>query len=208
MTTGMDRTSLLRTDYRPVLVGQRFAIVPPDTAAGDGGDRLPLLMARGAFGSGEHETTQSCLEILEDLTVTDHPRILDLGSGTGILTIAAMQLFPGGHAWCVDIEQTAVISAQHNCTLNQIQGITHHCGTLETLPETGFNLILANIYGDILLDVAEDLVQRATSGAIILLSGILWEYNFDIRTRYQQLGCKILKNRFMEEFSTVLLSTA
>ena len=83
--------------------------------------------------------------------------------------------------------------------------ITHVCGTLDQLEEREFSLILANIYGDILLDVADELVDKAASGAKFLLSGILWEYNFDVRQKYQKLGCTIVKNQLLEEFSTILL---
>ena len=75
----------------------------------------------------------------------------------------------------------------------------------ELVEEGEFNLILANIYGDILLDVAEELVNKAASGGQLLLSGILWEYNFDIRQKYQKLGCQLIKNLFLDQFSTILL---
>ncbi|MBW6508884.1 MAG: 50S ribosomal protein L11 methyltransferase [Desulfuromonadales bacterium] len=191
------------TDFTPLLIGESLIIVPPDTAVSDH-NRRTIFMARGAFGSGDHETTRSCLEIMENWSFSRPPKILDLGSGTAILSIAALKLF-SGHAWCVDVAESAVASARHNCNLNQINSVTHHCGTLDTLTESDFDLILANIYGDILLDVAEDLINRAAAGAIILLSGILWQYNFDIRERYQSLGCTLVKNRLLEEFSTLLL---
>jgi len=194
------------TDFEPLVIGEGFTIIPPEAAIPDN-KRLPIIMARGAFGSGDHETTRSCLEVMETLSFPEPPKILDLGSGTGILAIAALKLF-GGHAWCVDIEAAAVTSARHHCDLNRVDSVTHHCGTLDTLKKSGFDLILANIYGDILLDVAEDLVARAATGAVILLSGILWEYNFDIRERYQSLGCTLIKNHLLEEFSTVLLRKA
>lgn len=202
MTTSAP-TSSAHTDFNPLLIGESFIIVPPDRVAPDH-NRLAIFMARGAFGSGDHETTRSCLEIMETLSFSRAPKILDLGSGTGILAIAALKLF-GGHAWCVDVAESAVASSRHNCDLNQIDNVTHHCGTLDSLKESEFDLILANIYGDILLDVAEELIERATRGATILLSGILWEYNFDIRKRYQNLGCTLIKNRLMDDFSTVLL---
>lgn len=201
MTSNNDEQ--LRHNYQPLMIGNRFAIVPP-TTENLLEDRISLIMARGAFGSGDHETTRSCLEILENLPLPFNPKILDLGSGTGILTIAALKLL-GGTAWCLDIEKAAVACAKSNCELNQITTAQHHCGTLETFTETGFDLILANIYGDILLAVATDLVHRAKEGAMILLSGILWEYNFDIRRSYQQLGCELIRNRLLEEFSTVVL---
>ena len=194
----------MREDYQAFDIGNQFTISPPDISP-SGNNRIQLIMDRGAFGSGEHETTRSCIEILETLPAAENQKILDLGSGTGILTIAALQL-NSGCAWCVDIEAASVKSGQRNCQLNHVDDdITHVCGTLDQLGETGFNLILANIYGDILLDIAENLVGKAAPQALLLLSGILWEYNFDVRQKYQKLGCKLIKNSLLDEFSTVLL---
>lgn len=203
MTRDRNRLSRLRTDYQPLVIGQGFTVIPPGSE-NPFEDRTALLMDRGAFGSGDHETTRSCIETLESLTFDREPKILDLGSGTGILSVAALKLFCG-HAWCVDVEPEAVASARRNCSLNQIDAVTHHCGTLSTLEESAFDLILANIYGDILLDVAQDLVQRAAPQSWIILSGILWEYNFDIRKTYQRLGCTLIKNQLLNDFSTVVL---
>ncbi len=194
----------MRDQYHPFEIGKRFTIAPPDISLPEN-NRIQLVMDRGAFGSGEHETTRCCLEILETLPTDEKRKVLDLGSGTAVLTIAAQLLNPG-HAWCVDIEPGAVKSGQRNCRLNGVDDrITHICGTLEQLKENNFSLILANIYGDILLDVADGLVEKADSGALLLLSGILWEYNFDVRQKYQRLGCKLIKNRLLNEFSTILL---
>jgi ribosomal protein L11 methyltransferase len=162
-------------------------------------------MAAGAFGSGEHETTASCLEIIEKLPHLEGARVLDLGSGTGILAIAALRL-GAKSALCLDIDPGAIETCRVNAELNGVADrVDHFCGTLEKCPESDFDLLLANIYGDILLLVADDLVAKAAPGAPLLLSGILWEYNFDVRNRYQQLGCTIVRNRMLEEFSTILL---
>ena len=131
--------------------------------------------------------------------------MLDLGSGTGILSIATL-LLGAGHAWCVDIEPDAVKSCEQNCRLNGVNDrVTHLCGTLEELNETYFDIILANIYGDILLAVADELIAKAKPGTKILLSGMLWEYNFDVRQKYKKLGCEEIKNCLLEDFSTSLL---
>jgi ribosomal protein L11 methyltransferase len=70
--------------------------------------------------------------------------------------------------------------------------------------EDHFDLVLANLYGDLLLDLAEGLVARTRQGGTILLSGMLWEYNFVVRERFQRLGCELLENHMLEEFSTAL----
>jgi ribosomal protein L11 methyltransferase len=190
--------------YQPLLIGEHIRIVPPGTVVAAPG-RLDIVMARGAFGSGEHETTASCLDLLATLPRMRNARVLDVGSGTGILAIAAL-LLGAGSACCVDICPQAVESARHNCELNSLDDrVNHLAGTLGDIDETSFDLILANIYGDILLDIAPAIVARARSGANILLSGILWEYNFDVRQAFERRGCRVLKNRLLEEFSTVLL---
>jgi len=192
-----------RTAFRPLDIGTKLSVLPPGEEVPEG--RIPLWMERGAFGSGEHETTFNCIELISQLELEKPDRIIDLGSGTGILSIAAL-LFGAGQAWCVDIEEDAIASCQRNASLNRIgQQITHCHGSLEKLEETGFDLGMANIYGDILLKVADDLAARIRPGGKLLLSGILWEYNFDVRSRYQKLGYKLLENRMHTEFSTLLL---
>jgi ribosomal protein L11 methyltransferase len=192
------------TMYQSFYIGSKFRITPPNTPCSkDGG--IDLIMQRGAFGSGEHETTESCLEVLEKRPEVKGSRVLDLGSGTGILAIAALKL-GAEHAVCVDIESDAVETARVNCQLNQIETkVTHITGTLEAVKNHTFDLILANIYGDILLDLSEALTARLKPGGTLLLSGILWEYNFDVRQAYERMGCGVVCNRMLEEFSTILM---
>ncbi|WP_321531984.1 50S ribosomal protein L11 methyltransferase [uncultured Desulfuromonas sp.] len=190
--------------FSPFVIGRSFRILPQGHPAIED-ERINLWMAPGAFGSGEHETTASCLEILEDLEGINRATILDLGSGTGILAIAALKL-GARSAVCIDIDPAAVATCRLNSQLNGVDDdIDHVCGTLSDLPEATYDLVLANIYGDILINVAEELSQRVGSDAPLLLSGILYEYNFDVRQRYQQYGCHVVKNRMLDEFSTVLL---
>jgi ribosomal protein L11 methyltransferase len=190
--------------YQPFTIGKTFRIIPPGAPASTDG-RIDMVMARGAFGSGEHETTASCLEMLAQRPEVGGARLLDLGSGTGILALGALKL-GADHALCVDIDPLAVESARANAELNGLATrLTHHTGVLADVDEKDFDLVLANIYGDLLLDLAEGLVRRARRDALLLLSGILWEYNFDVRQRFERLGCEVLKNLMLEQFSTVLL---
>jgi ribosomal protein L11 methyltransferase len=192
------------TDYQPFEISTRFRILPPD-APPSGDDRIDLVMQRGAFGSGEHETTQSCLELLAGLPEITDARVLDLGSGTGILAIAALKL-GAQHALCVDIDPDAVRSAQVNVRLNGLESrVGHCCGTLDDVTATDFDLVLANIYGDILLPLAPQLSDKVRAEGTLLLSGILWEYNFDVRRTYTRHGCRIERNRMLPEFSSILL---
>lgn len=191
-------------EFTAFTIGERFRISPEGTAA-QCDDRINLIMAAGAFGSGEHETTASCLEVLEKHKGIKGARILDLGSGTGILSIAALKL-GAQSALCVDIDPLAVATCQRNCELNGVANqVDHFCGTLDMVEEKNFDFILANIYGDILIDVAKDLASKATDNTPLLLSGVLYEYNFDVRQAYKRLGFEEIKNFMLAEFSTVLL---
>ncbi len=80
--------------FDPFTIGGRFLIVPPDNGQPAGEGRIRLRMASGAFGSGEHETTAACLELLAGLPPATGSTVLDLGCGTGILAIAAIKLQP------------------------------------------------------------------------------------------------------------------
>lgn len=191
-------------EFTPFEIGNSFCIYPEGEKIADNG-RTNIIMAPGAFGSGEHETTACCLQLMENMDQIRGARVLDLGSGTGILSIAALKL-GAASALCVDIDPAAVTTCQRNCELNNVtHQVEHLCGTLDQVQEGDFDLVLGNIYGDILLDVAKDLVDKTRDNAPLLLSGILYEYNFDVRQCYRRLGCEVVSNTMLDEFSTVLL---
>ena len=193
-----------RSDYPPFLVGRRLRVVPPGARGGDG-ERIDLVVARGAFGSGEHETTASCLELLESLRDLEGLTVLDLGSGTGILAVAARLL---GARWAVliDSDPRAVEAARQHLQLNAVADRAELFeGELGSVAGRRFDLLLCNLHGDILLGVGPELVARAAPGARLILSGILWEHNWDVRELYGRLGCELVSNRFLDEYSTLLL---
>ena len=194
----------MQTSYPPFTIGSQFRVLPPQSPPSSDG-RTDIWVTRGAFGSGEHETTASCLEVLESLPTLAGSRVLDLGSGTGILTIAAMKL-GAERAVCVDIDPDAVHTAVRCCELNGVDGVEHVCGTLDDVKDEAFDHVLANIYGDILLENASHLVDVSKLGATLLLSGILWEDNYDVRECYGRLGCVVVSNRLLETYSTIVLT--
>jgi ribosomal protein L11 methyltransferase len=191
----------------PLLIGSRLRVVAPGTARASDG-RIDVVMAPGAFGSGEHETTASCLELLAELDGLCGASVLDLGSGTGILAIAAL-LLGAERALCVDLDPQAVECARRNCGHNGVgERARHLAGELRDVAETGFDLVVANLHGDVLLALAPELVGRARPGGRLLLSGIAWEQRFDVRQRLLRLGCVLGPERMLEEYTTLLAHTA
>lgn len=190
--------------FRPFQVG-RFTIIPEGETPPAGCD-IPLVMGRkGAFGSGEHETTVACLGQLESIECLPGSRVLDLGSGTGILAIAAL-LLGAESAVAVDIEWPAALSCRNNIRLNGVEArVLTVCGELAALSQSRFELVMANIYADILMPLADRLVELTLPGGYVLLSGIPLQEKYDVWRRYTGLGCIEIDSCIGEEFVTYLL---
>ncbi len=190
--------------FTPFQLG-KFTIIPEGEPLPDKGGIPLYLSKKGAFGSGEHETTAACLGQLEKIATLQGYRALDLGSGTGILAIAAL-LLGAESALAVDIEWPAALSCSLNAALNGVQDcLLTVCGELGSLSASGFNLVMANIYADILLPLADQLVDLTLPGGFILLSGIPLQDKYDVWRRYTGLGCREVDAVIGEEFVTYLL---
>jgi ribosomal protein L11 methyltransferase len=188
--------------FEPFTAGEHFRVLPPGVERTRPGD---LVVARGAFGSGEHETTASCLDALASMPALHRARVLDLGCGTGVLGVAAAVL-GAARVVCVDLDLDAVVTTRRNCALNGVsRRVVAVGGTLAAVGRTVFDVVLANIHADILVDLAGDLVARTAPDGRLVLSGILWEDSWAVRTTYCRLGCRIVALRMLTEYCTVLL---
>lgn len=170
---------------------------------------MPLYLGtKGAFGSGEHETTAACLELLPTIPGISGASALDLGSGTGILALAAARLGVASVA-AIDLEWPAALSCAENARLNGVEKqVISICGELACIGNTAFDLVMANIYADILLPLAERLTTLTRPGGHILLSGIPLQDKFDIVSRYASFGCTVADSRIGEDFATYLMQSA
>lgn len=190
--------------FKPFPVGA-FTIIPADFPIPEPCG-IPLILGRkGAFGSGEHETTASCLELLTTIPGLKGCRAFDLGTGTGILALAAARLGAAAIT-ALDLEWPAALSCAENARLNGLEDrIFTICGELSAVAGRPFDLVMANIYADILLPLADRLVELTHPGGYLLLSGIPLQDKFDIHRRYTNLGCTVADSRVMEDYASFLL---
>lgn len=180
-----------------------FTIVPAGRPV-EGRGRPIILGTRGAFGSGEHETTAACLDIISSLPPFSGMIAIDVGCGTGILSLAAV-MRGASRVVALDIDWAAALSCRENAELNGAGSrITPIRGTLDAIGPSRFDLVMANIYLEILMEHAEKMVSLASPGGMILLSGIPLQDKFDIVSRYHRLGVRDIDSRIGEDFATYL----
>lgn len=163
-----------RRNLKPFPVGGRFWIIPGQQDSGTAaGDRIPMwLEPRMAFGTGTHESTQLCLEVLERLALTGKT-VLDIGTGSGILAIAAAKLGAAGVLAC-DIDPVAIQVARTNCRRNRIEHrICLFTGEVEALSGSRFDVILANLEGNLIRQKLHDFGQRLNPRGSLVVSGLL-----------------------------------
>lgn len=163
-----------RRNLKPFPVGARFWIIPGRRASGTAvRDRIPMwLEPQMAFGTGTHESTQLCLEVLERLPLTGRT-VLDVGTGSGILAIAAAKLGAERVLAC-DIDPVAIQVARANCCRNRVdQRIRLFRGEAEALSGNRFDVVLANLEGNLIRQKLNDFGQRLDPQGCLVLSGLL-----------------------------------
>ncbi|MFP8488426.1 50S ribosomal protein L11 methyltransferase [Gracilimonas sp. Q87] len=160
---------------QPQTIG-KFYVHPTWTSFdGDLDDKINLLIdPKMAFGTGYHATTRVLLEWLPEV-LKKGDKVLDAGTGTGILAIAALKL-GAQSAFGFDIDEWSETNAIENILLNEVDNFEVKLGSTEVIPVgEKYDMILANINRNALIDLLPDLVSRLTDNGKILLSGLLIE---------------------------------
>lgn len=200
-----------KAHFKPLLVGRRLRVQPawlpnpPD-------DRLPLFIDPGmAFGTGSHPSTQLCLEYLEE-NVQPGDLIADLGSGSGILSIAAIKL-GAQRSLAFDTDEMAVSVCQENAEQNGVgREILASVGSLDELKTEVLRgsppprLVVANIFLSVLTAMLEDdMAQVLARDGRLILSGVLQQQIDDLLGQANSVGLKTLDVRTREDWAAVLL---
>jgi len=182
---------------QPVSVG-KFYIHPTWKSPKD--DLINIIIDPAlAFGSGHHETTGSCLKAIGDL-VKKGDEVLDVGCGSGILSIACAKL--GAKVDLCDSDPLSVESAKENFKLNQISYNDAWIGSVNKTDKK-YDFTIANIIADVLIMISKDLKKSVKEGGYLILSGILDKYREDVAKKFDNFDTiSQLKN---DEWFTLVL---
>jgi ribosomal protein L11 methyltransferase len=177
--------------FHPKKISSRFWVEPAWEAAPANSDDLVITVDPGlAFGSGLHDTTSLCVSYLEE-TVQDGDRVIDIGTGTGILAIAAAKL-GAAHVTAVDLDEKAVVQAVVNVDLNDVaQQVSVSCSDLLAQVATNAtkaDVIVANIVSDAIIALLPVLPEYMKAGAVFIASGIIDDRIEDIRVAAKDNG--------------------
>ena len=190
----IDRDSCVEEDwinnwkkyFKPIPVGEKLLVRPTWEEVKDSGGRIVLDLDPGlAFGTGTHETTRLCMELLEKY-VQPGMDVLDVGCGSGILSVAAL-LLGAGKAVGVDIDELAVKTAVENAEINHVADrFTGICGNLTDKVTGKYDIVVANIVADVIIMLTKDVEQFMKPDTVYLMSGIIDTREQDVLAAVEQ----------------------
>jgi ribosomal protein L11 methyltransferase len=193
-----DWSNSWKEHFKPARIGKRLIIKPTWEEFHASDEDIILELDPGmAFGTGTHPTTRLCLEVLEKIyfhegiftgQVKKIPlTVLDVGTGSGILSIAAAKL-GASEVIAVDIDTQAVTVASENLILNGVDQFVQVSETPLSLIRGSFDLLVANILAEELIRLAPELVKRVNTDGFLILSGILTEKEQIVQDCFTALG--------------------
>ena len=203
--------------YKPIRIGERLVIVPAWMDSPDP-DRLAIRIDPGmAFGTGTHPTTQLCLELLEKVILErrgaqDEFRLIDVGCGSGILSIAALKL-GASSALGVDIDSGSILNARENASTNGIgEELVLGVGSVQEIVDGTFSfrqapLVLANILAPVIVRLFDSrLAELLTEGGAMILSGILQDKEQRVAEAAQAKGLRVSDRRQIGDWVALTMS--
>jgi ribosomal protein L11 methyltransferase len=186
--------------YHPIPIGKKLLILPAWIEQQDMSRIAVKIDPSMAFGTGTHPSTQLCLELVEDYTRAGEP-VIDIGCGSGILSIAAIKL-GANHALAVDIDAASIKATHENGASNGVeQFIETDQGSVTEINDGIFSIksapvVLANILAPILIRLFDaGMADLVSLGGVIVLAGILAEQGESVRTAAETKGLAFVEQR-------------
>ncbi len=201
---GDDWIDVWKKHFRPIHLGN-IVVVPEWIAyAPQGEEKVVLLDSNMAFGTGEHETTSMCVELMQEY-ITPDSVCIDVGCGSGILGISAIKL-GAAKAYLTDIDPIAVESSLHNATLNGVaeKTVVAHSNLLENTDVQG-DIMMANITGEVLKMLAPSIPKNLKKDGVLILSGIIESRLNMVKAAYEAVGMQVIFERRKGEWFALVL---
>ncbi len=191
--------------YHPVKISKRFTIVPTwETYHPVSSDELIIELDPGmAFGTGTHPTTVMSLQALEKMVKSDH-RVIDIGTGSGVLAIGAA-LLSAKEVYALDLDEVAVRSANTNVKLNNVQDVvTVEEGNLTDKVNAPGDVVVANILAEVIMSFTDDAFKIVKPGGCYITSGIIESKKNDVKAALESSGFVIEDVMMMEDWVTIV----
>jgi ribosomal protein L11 methyltransferase len=200
-----------KRNFKPLRVCSQIVVCPSwETFQPGPRDKVLYLDPGQAFGTGGHASTQLCLRVMEELQdnreAFEQPfkRVLDVGTGTGILALAAA-LFEAQSVLAIDLDPLAVESAERHVRENKLSAIIRvEAGGPESVSGT-FSLVVANLTRDDLLALDSRLADLLETGGFLILSGVLNLQAKEVIRAYSRQGLRLIRLYLEEEWAGILL---
>lgn len=187
--------------FKPFPLGKKLLIKPSWEETDNPENRVVLeIDPSSSFGTGSHETTRLCLEQIENC-VTPGCEVIDMGCGSGILSVAAL-LFKAAHVTCIDIDEGCLHTTRENMERNGFADALWdgYCGNVLTMPwldkkvrEKQYDVVLANIVADVLIAMAPLFAAILKKGGTLLCSGIIGPRAEEVRAALEKAGLTVLE---------------
>ena len=201
---GDDWIDVWKKHFRPIHLG-RIVVVPEWIEYSPApNEEVVLLDSNMAFGTGEHETTSMCVELMQEY-ITPESVCIDVGCGSGILGISAIRL-GAAKAYLTDIDPIAVESATHNAALNGVgeKTVVALSNLLDDTQVQG-DIMMANITGEVLKMLAPSIPKNLKKEGVLILSGIIESRLEMVKAAYEAVGMQVVfEKRKGEWFALVL----
>ena len=184
------------SSHPPIRIGRRLEIVSETTSSSEQRRQLVIPAAR-AFGTGEHSSTAMSLRLLEETTRKFSPgwRLLDAGTGSGILALAARG-FGAAEAFGLDNDPRAIANARQNARLNRIGRVKFVVGDiLRFKPAARYEIVTANLFSELLIAALPQFRQALRPRGSLILAGILREQAPDVIAALPRVGFKVKTKR-------------